>query len=161
MIIRLRKAHLLDFDAFYKLRTDEVNIAWCGYMQAPEKNSFLEWYTNHLNRKDRTIYLAVDEKGNILGYCYLDIITPIRYEISCGVYSSYSGRGIGTQIVKQIAGYAKEAGSREIVAWISTKNYASRKMVEKNGFVETLEKKICKLPMFPDCENFTMWIKKI
>lgn len=161
MVIKLRKAHLSDFDALYRLRTDEVNIAWSGHVQKPEKNSFLGWYINQLRNETRTIYLAVDEGKNIFGYCYLDIVAANCYDISYGVYAPCAGCGVGTQMIRQIIEIVKNAGGKEIEAWISIKNYASRRIVEKNGFVETKESKMCRLPLLPNCGKFTKWIKNI
>lgn len=89
-------ATLGDFEDFYRIKCDKVNIAWSGFTQAPEKKSFYEWYQRQLASDHRWIYL-VYEGQKCCAFFYVDKLKDGNFEAaSSGVLSDFMGKGIGT-----------------------------------------------------------------
>lgn len=163
MKLLLRKAQAGDFESFYWLKADKVNIEWSGHEQAPEKESFSKWFQAQLSSMTRTIYLVVDEEGGkVLGYCYVDKLEENTYDIGYGVHSFYAGHGIATFMIGQVVEIVRENNGEKITAWISIKNIGSRTVINHNGFIETTETEQRRLPLLPKInETFSLWVKEL
>lgn len=77
-------------------------------------------------------------------------------EVGYGVMAEFSGRGIGTDIVRRAS---EMASSMVICAWVSEENRASQRCFEKNGFVQH---DICaerSLAAFSKPHKFYFWSK--
>lgn len=146
MNIKLEKCRIEDYEDFYKLKCDEENIYWTGYVRKPEKNELKKWYYEQLQSKSRIMFFAKDEiNGEVVGYLYLDLVGEKEniIETGHGVYSIYKGKGIGTQIIKLAIQHVRDEliFVDKIVGWILENNIGSIKNVLKNGYVETDSRK--------------------
>ena len=132
-----KKAALEDYDDFYKVKCDPENVKWSGFATAPDYERMKEWYRQQLEGERRTIYLAY-WKGAICGFFYMDKLSEEEYEAaSSGVLKEYTGRGIGTSLVKERIEIAKAKGAKLISSWIADENTNSWKRFEKFGFQKT------------------------
>ena len=157
-----RLATYEDFEDFYRIKCDKANIAWGGFMQAPDKSKFHEWYTKQLVSNSRRIYLIYE--GEICcAYFYIDKIDNQTYEAaSSGVLSKYMNRGIGTFALSvRVLEIEKICKKGMIISWMSDKNIASYKRFEKLGFVRTDEFEIRNLPLLGGEHKFYKWVKNI
>ena len=130
--IELREATENDYESFFRIRSEKQNLFWTGYEKAPDYDTFFQWFKNRLEESDRDIYMAINRDGQIIGYLNFD-----QYEewiaIGYAILSEYQGQGYATKIVKQATQLAKSK-NKNLIAWISEKNIASQKVVQKNGF---------------------------
>ncbi len=54
-----------------------------------------------------------------------------------GVHPGFARRGVGTSLLKEIEKWFKKSGMKKTCAEVRESNAASRRMFEKNGYVET------------------------
>lgn len=157
----IRQANINDFEAFFEMKNDPVNVAWSGHTSGPVYNNLKEWFLRQLSNEKRTIYIALKDDCTYVGYCYLDIIEEKKYDIGYGILSQYKGKGYGTQMISLIKDIVKKKKGSIIQAWISKRNYGSRRIVEKNGFVETALTEIRVLPLLQNSNEFSLWEIKV
>ena len=77
-----------------------------------------------------------DEDGRkiIVGGGRYIIIEPGKAEIAVVVIDDYQGQGIGTVLTRHLAGLARKAGLRELIAEVLPENTAMQKVFGKFGF---------------------------
>lgn len=130
-------ATFADYDDFYKIKCDSENVKWSGFVTAPDYEQMKKWFLQQLKSEIRTIYLCY-WNGKICGFFYLDKHSDEEFEAaSSGVLSEYTGRGIGTWLVKKRIELAREQGAKNIISWIAEENPQSWKRFEKLGFQKT------------------------
>lgn len=133
-------ATLVDFEKYYLLRLDEVNIYWTGYQAAPPKEKLFDWYKVNIESTNRYFFIFFEDntEDNIGGYLYIDKIAenPEELSVSYGVYSKMAGKGYGTEINHFAVGFVKESlpHIKLMTAWIAEDNIGSIKCLEKNGY---------------------------
>ena len=132
-----KQATIEDYDDFYKIKCDPENVKWSGFASAPDYERMKEWFRQQVEGDKRTIYLAY-WNGEVCGFFYLDKLSEEEFEASSsGVLKEYTGRGIGTCLVKERIELAKKQGAKQISSWIADENLHSWKRFEKLGFVKT------------------------
>ena len=103
-----KQATLSDYDDFYKIKCDPENVKWSGFASAPDYERMKEWFCKQLDSEKRTIYIAY-WNGVACGFFYLDKVTEEEFEAaSSGVLKEFTGRGIGTWLVKKRIELAKD-----------------------------------------------------
>lgn len=152
-------ATLSDFEDLYRIKCDKENIAWGGFTQAPEKDSFYQWYQRQLASDCRWIYLVYEDEDPC-AFFYIDKVDEISYEASgSGVISQFTGKGIGTYTVRVRLEIIQELGGKKCITWISEDNIASYKRFINEGFVRTEEYEIRNFPLLGGEHKFYKWIK--
>ena len=133
--LNLKKATLKDYDSYYEIRSEKLNLFWTGYEKAPDYDNFSKWYSNRLKEEGRDLYLLF-ENDNCIGSLNMDFYTDHIF-IGYSVKELSAGKGIGTYLVKNAITIAKSNPNvRSIKAWINFQNIGSIRVVEKNGFVK-------------------------
>lgn len=154
-MIEFNEACLNDYDAFYEIKADKNNIIWGGFSSAPEKTKFHEWYNRTLeDSSNRKLYIMRVE-NKVVGFSSVDYTEEIP-EISYGVLSDESGKGYGTEIIRQTCLAIKHSA---VKAHVSEKNIGSIRCFEKNGFVKTSYSETRELALFDEPHLFYKWIK--
>lgn len=129
----------VDYDDFYKIKCDPENVKWSGFATAPDYERMKEWFRVQLGSGRRSIYLAY-WNGEVCAFFYLDKLTEDEFEAaSSGVVKDYTGRGIGTYLVKERIELAKAQGAKQLSSWIADENPQSWRRFEKLGFKKTDE----------------------
>ncbi len=130
-------ATMQDYDDFYKIKCDPENVKWSGFANAPDYERMKEWFRQQLEGNKRTIYLCY-WKGEVCGFFYLDKLSDKEFEAaSSGVLKEYTGRGIGTWLVKKRIELAQEQGAETISTWVADDNPRSWKRFDNLGFQKT------------------------
>lgn len=132
--MKIRLATEDDFDGYYQIKSDSKNIFWGGWMNAPDYENFKNVFISRINDSCRREYVCEIE-NQIAGYLAA-VICDSSIEISYGVKSHYSGRGVATSLISHVI---NEFQHNNIVAWVSDKNFGSEKCLLKNGFKKTRE----------------------
>lgn len=155
-----RLATLSDFEDLYRIKCDKENIAWGGFTQVPEKDSFYQWYQRQLASDCRWIYLVYEDE-DCCAFFYVDKLEDGTYEAaSSGVLSEYMGKGIGTYaLAMQVVEIERISMGGGISSWVSDQNIASYKRYEKLGFIRTDELEVRNLPLLGGKHKFYKWIK--
>ena len=84
-------------------------------------------------------YLIVRQNDSrIVGGCGFKV-APVggRTEIGYGVSPQAQGQGAATAAVRQLLGIAFTAGASEVLAEVAPMNHASRRVLQKAGFIES------------------------
>jgi len=151
-------AELEDYDDFYKIKCDPDNVKWSGFASMPDYERMKEWFAKQIGSDTRTIYLCYWE-GKVCGFFYLDKLSDKEYEAaSSGVLKDYTGRGIGTWMVKKRIDLAQYQGANVIFSWVADENAQSWKRFEKLGFQKTDEQVEKMIDCFGGKKLFHKWI---
>jgi RimJ/RimL family protein N-acetyltransferase len=78
----------------------------------------------------------IDEEGHpvIVGGGRFIVVRPGQAEIAFVVVDAYQGQGIGTMLMRHLAGLARDAGLKELIAEVLPENTAMLKVFNKFGF---------------------------
>ncbi len=130
------EANLSNYDDYYAIRSEPTNIFWTGYSAAPDYEKFKQWYIERINDKEKFLYL-VYHNNVCIGSLNIDIYSD-HVMIGYSVKEEFQGKGYATCIVKKAKEIIfKNWKGKPIKAWVSSKNIASIKVLEKNGFRRT------------------------
>lgn len=114
---------------------DEANLVPKSILQKPELRVYIDDFGK---QKDDFCFCAeVDQRviglvwvRNIKGYGSIDEVTP---EFAISLYKEYRGYGIGTELMKKMLDYLKQAGYCKASLAVQKVNYAL-KVYQKVGF---------------------------
>ena len=121
---------------------------YLAFVQAPPFESAREWFLSNIaNNVPQFVALSGND---VVGWCD---ISPMRHEgfthcgaLGMGVRKDFRRLGIGTRLLEQTIGAAKEMGLERIQLEVFASNAAAIKLYEKAGFVvEGVKKKGRKL----------------
>lgn len=127
---------LLD-DFLYEtiFQTDETNLAPKSIIKKPEVQAYIEDFGSE--KDDYCLCAEVERKvvgavwvRNIKGYGSIDEIAP---EFAISLYRDFRGYGIGTEMMKKMIAYLKQAGYSKTSLAVQKDNYAV-KMYLNVGF---------------------------
>ncbi len=153
MIIRLATRD--DFDGYYKIKCDSQNIIWGGFEKAPDYSKFRDVFQNRLNSPERREYVCVVNQ-TIVGYLAA-VEEENSVEISYGVLTEASGKGVATALVKNVL---SEYPNKDVIAWVSEHNIGSKRCLIKNGFVQFNEIETRYLALPASEHKFYKWVRK-
>jgi len=160
IIIRLATA--ADFPALFMLRCEENNINWTGSAGCPQRQKIEDRLSDQI-KDPNEILLAADLGRCLISYAHVHIINETLVETAIAVSGSFSGRGLGRAIIKNIAKgmHLKNSGIR-INAWIFPENQASVKAHEAAGyeFDSTPEPRPFRLPAIGKSYSQHCWVYK-
>ena len=160
-MITYRLAEKEDFEEFYRIKCDRLNIEYSGFTECPNRDHLSKWFSEQLHSHYRKIYLVLDSQI-VCAFFYLDKINDITYEFSAsGVLSQYRGKGIGAYTVEASLDIAASLGATSCISLISEENIASYKRFMNAGFVRTDEYEMRNLPLLGGLHKFYKWIKEI
>jgi RimJ/RimL family protein N-acetyltransferase len=108
----------------------------------------------HFTETEESFYLNVDfvsqvaliavadENGQpiIIGGGRYVVGEPGQAEVAFTVVDKYQGRGVGAALLRQLAVIARQAGLRELVAYVLPDNRAMLKVFEKSGLKYTAKR---------------------
>lgn len=134
--LKLTEAQLSDYDCFYGIRSEETNLFWTGYENAPDYENFKKWFETRLNDTARNIYI-LRENDECLGALNIDVYSDHLF-IGYSIKSKAQGMGLASFMVSQVEELATITPEiKEIRAWINFQNIASIKVCEKNGYIKS------------------------
>ena len=127
------------FDDFFQLKSEHNSVYWSGFMTAPEPVKFKEYYSQELERTDRTIILLYINK-EIAGYVCIDNSRSYEsVEISLGVRDKFTGNSLGKELIHFATNYTQSnlPQVKSLLAWISVENYSSIKSFTRNEYIKS------------------------
>jgi GNAT superfamily N-acetyltransferase len=104
------------------------------------KRGFSQWEIDFFMRIDFRNHVALialaDEDGRptIVGGGRYIVLKPGSAEVAFMVMDGYQGQGIGSHLMRHLAGIARDAGLTELIAEVLPENTAMRKVFSKFGF---------------------------
>lgn len=139
--VLIRKACIDDFDSFYKIKSEDNDMAWSGHAGRPDYDHLFNFYAKILNgehcREERTIYV-IEVDGEFAGYMYMDKIDKNNFQLSIGVSESFSGKHVARTSLSKLMNELRELNQQtNFTAWIRIDNLASLKAFQAAGFVKT------------------------
>lgn len=134
-----------DLDDLYALHHDERVMASFGGVsdsQDDETREWLEAKLAHWREHGFGVWVFRDPGGAFVGRCGIHRCVVVnRPEVELGyiVRSELWSQGYGTEMAEAVAAHAfSELGLEELVAFTAPGNRASRRVMEKAGFVYEL-----------------------
>lgn len=55
----VRKAIMQDFEYFYKIKSEEDNLFWCGYDKKPIRESLFKFWEKHVSEDSNRTILSI------------------------------------------------------------------------------------------------------
>ena len=94
-------------------------------------------FVNHV-----ALVALADENGqqSIVGGGRYVVGEPGQAEVAFTVVDKYQGRGLGAALLRHLAVIARQAGLRELVAYVLPDNRAMLKVFEKSGLKYTAKR---------------------
>ena len=86
---------------------------------------------------DHVALVAVVEEASrpvIVGGARYILLRPGKAEVAFAVIDQYQGQGIGAALLRHLAGIARDAGLRELIADVLPENHAMLKVFARSGF---------------------------
>ena len=97
-------------------------------------------YFLNIDFVDHVALVAVVEEASrpvIVGGARYIVLQPGKAEVAFVVTDKYQGQGIGQALMRHLAGIARDAGLRELIADVLPENNAMLKVFAKSGFLLT------------------------
>ncbi|MBQ7295537.1 MAG: N-acetyltransferase [Clostridia bacterium] len=135
----IRKAKTEDIPALLEIYNYEVKNG-VATLDINEKSieQWTQWFLNH-NIKNHPL-IVLEEKGAVKGYASLSSYREKEayastVELSIYVHPAFRGQGVGTLLMREIIGLAKEDKTvHTVVSVITSGNAASERLHDKFGF---------------------------
>ena len=118
----LREMTVEDLDQVMEIEEDLFAVPWTK-----------EGYFTFLTRKD-SMFLVVEEKGKILGYCGLLMVLDEGDVTNVAVCRKRQKEGIGNFLVSSLIRLAGDLGIRQIHLEVRVHNETAIRLYERNGF---------------------------
>jgi ribosomal protein S18 acetylase RimI-like enzyme len=84
--------------------------------------------------RNHVALVAVATGGDIVAGARYVLIAPGQAEVACAVTDGYQGQGLGTILIRHLAGIAKNAGVHELVAEVLPDNTGMLKVFRNTGY---------------------------
>ena len=120
----LREMLVEDLDKVMEIEEDLFAVPWTK-----------EGYFTFLTRKD-AMFLVVEEKGEILGYCGLLMVLDEGDVTNVAVRRDRQREGIGNFLMESMLRLAYEQGIRTVHLEVRAGNSAAVRLYERLGFVK-------------------------
>lgn len=135
----IRKAKTEDIPALLEIYNYEVKNG-VATLDINEKSieQWTQWFLNH-NIKNHPL-IVLEENGTVKGYASLSSYREKEayastVELSIYVHPAFRGQGVGTVLMREIIGLAKEDETvHTVVSVITSGNAASERLHDKFGF---------------------------
>lgn len=131
----VRKAIIQDFESFYKIKSEEDNLFWCGHDKKPIRENLFKFWKKHVSEDSNRTILTIIGGGIPVGYLYIDYKLDI--ELSVGVSCQYTGHGIATKAISEVVKELINIENKDIIAYIREDNIKSQHVFSKVGFKRT------------------------
>lgn len=93
------------FEDYYALKSDPNSIKWSGYENAPDYNLLKKHYNDLIVSERVILFFSVDNE--VVGYSQISFHDKTAEVDGYSVISGYSGKGLGTQIIKTTMHYVQ------------------------------------------------------
>jgi len=159
--IEIKKATILDFDFYYKVKSEPDNIYWTGHSKAPNYEELKKWYYNTIMFNNKKIIYIPFYQDQRIGYLYVDIKDKNVVELPMGISKKYEGTGLAYYVFKKfIELVVRDYNNPRFEFWIFKSNLASKMLCTANGFIATKETKKVYFPLKNAYEEMIKYVCK-
>jgi RimJ/RimL family protein N-acetyltransferase len=144
---RLRAERLLPqhFDAIRAMDSDAAYMARLGGTRSESQTrDYLTRNLKHWDQYNFGLWMLRDHAGAIVGRCvlrHLDVEGTDEVELGYGLHTPYWGRGLATEVAKELLRLGRSELAREtVVAVTRPENHGSQRVLVKTGLA--LEREI-------------------
>jgi [ribosomal protein S18]-alanine N-acetyltransferase len=95
-----------------------------------------EAFYNELYQNQFAVYLVLEEKGRVVGYCGVWIVVDEAHITNVAMLPEFRGKGMGEAIMRQLMLVAKGKGARTMTLEVRVSNDVARSLYRKLGFQE-------------------------
>lgn len=152
----------LDFEDFYKIKSDAENVRWSGFLNAPDRSNLRKWFSEQMKNPQREIFLVfLENESHAVAFFYIDYSEKNAFYTASGVLGAFTRRGIGTWMMQECDRIAVKKGYNTHVVLVSEFNIGSARRFEKLGYTKTSEYEIRDVPLAGGKQKFYKWVKCI
>ena len=119
----LREMLIDDLEQVMEIERELFHVPWTR-----------EGFFTFLTRED-AMFLVVEEKGQILGYCGLLMVLDEGDITNVAVRPDHRKKGIADAILTDVLSESQKRGARTIYLEVRESNLPAQKLYEKHGFV--------------------------
>ena len=95
-----------------------------------------EAFYNELYQNQFAVYLVLEEKGRVVGYCGVWIVVDEAHITNVALLPEFRGKGMGEAIMRQLMLVAKGKGAQTMTLEVRVSNDVARSLYRKLGFQE-------------------------
>lgn len=137
----MREAVLDDYDSYFKIKSDPLNVMWSGFSAKPDYDALKKRFRQFFDDPKQCL-LLFENKDEIIGYVnFFYTVDGKNIETSHGALSDHKVKSLGSKMLKMVIQYLetneKYIGIQSIVGWVAENNIASLQNVLKNGYKAT------------------------
>jgi RimJ/RimL family protein N-acetyltransferase len=141
--IRLDQMSTKDFDAYFAMKSEAIDIEMSGFATAPNRGKLFSWIEIELANPTSVMLVAKSNESidECVGYLFIRMLGEDRgeAEISYGVAAPHRGRRIGSKMLILATEYLRQEMPllRTVVCWVAESNFASIQNIELAGYSDT------------------------
>ena len=135
--ISLVRGDINDFEFYYRLKCEESNIEWSGFIGKPDREKLFSWYKNNVLDKKYEFFI-IKNNNMYVGALYFKFNSTESCEfLGIGVSEKEQGKGIAVFALKRFIEYIiKNYPSCKIITTlIREDNLKSQQAFKRAGFL--------------------------
>ncbi|WP_163102975.1 ribosomal protein S18-alanine N-acetyltransferase [Peribacillus alkalitolerans] len=121
MIIRLMTDR--DLEDVLELEHQSFTLPWSK-----------EAFYNELHHNQHAIYVVIEDKGKIVGYCGTWLIIDEAHITNIAILPSYRGRGLGEKLLTHMMNVTRSRNVVTMTLEVRVSNLVAQSLYEKLGF---------------------------
>lgn len=147
-MVSIREATLEDFEFFYEMKCEDVNIFWTGHAEKPNRDNLYSFFKktveNAQDKSARKIYI-IEDAAEKVGHLYI-IPDGEVFDLASAICSRYQGKGYAKKAIALGLEEGKKLGYKKMVGSIREDNIASMKAYSACGVKITDEYRMVYIP---------------
>lgn len=95
-----------------------------------------EAFYNELYQNQFAVYLVLEEKGEVVGYCGVWIVIDEAHITNVAILPEFRGKGLGEAMMRKLMLVAKAKGAETMTLEVRVSNNVAQSLYRKLGFQE-------------------------
>ena len=155
-----------DFEAFLQLKSQKDAVMWSGFVSAPKRESFKQYFINKvLNDPLTHVFFLCDQDVEgcpVVAYRQYNQVSDDEIEVrGTTIKKSYQGTDVLGTLNSLLELHYREKKYRKFSTWISEKNKASEINAVNMGWTKTDLFEVKDMPLLGGEHRFFKWVKVI
>lgn len=137
-MIKIRLAEMEDFEFFYNLKCEKLNIFWTGHKEKPERENLHKFFVNAVNnavKKETRKIFIIENDNDKVGHIYIipDENNDV-FAVSIALSENYVGHGYAKKAIELGFEIGIGYGYKKAIAFIREDNIRSINSFTSSGF---------------------------
>ena len=125
---------MVDSFVFRYMREEDID----QILEVEHASFSLPWsreaFYNELHNNKFAVYMVLEEKEKIIGYCGTWVVIDEAHITNIAVLPEYRGRKLGEGLLRQMMMVARQMGARSMTLEVRVTNHVAQSLYRKLGF---------------------------